>query len=100
MKNVAMFRPAAFARGRARGLYQAETLHLLRQLAVSDSSSGGPRHFERIVPLAAEFVTESCGGLLQAMAKVFSPDEVFVVVDREFGEQLTTLTPGVPVWIV
>ena len=34
------------------------------------------------------------------MAKVFSPYKVCVVVDREFGEQLATLTPGVPVWIV
>jgi len=34
------------------------------------------------------------------MAKVFSPYKVFVVVDREFGEQLATLTPGLPVWIV
>ena len=34
------------------------------------------------------------------MAKVFSPYKVSVVVDREFGEQLATLTPGVPVWIV
>jgi len=34
------------------------------------------------------------------MANVFSPYKVSVVVDREFGEQLATLAPGVPVWIV
>lgn len=34
------------------------------------------------------------------MTKVFSPYRVSVVVDREFGEQLATLTPSVPVWIV
>jgi hypothetical protein len=28
------------------------------------------------------------------------PYKVYVVVDREFGEQLADLDPGVPVWIV
>jgi hypothetical protein len=28
------------------------------------------------------------------------PYKVYVVVDREFGERLTALGPGVPVWIV
>jgi hypothetical protein len=31
---------------------------------------------------------------------VANPHRVYVVVDREFGERLGTLTPGVPVWIV
>src|SRR5450755_2439567 len=29
-----------------------------------------------------------------------SPYKVFIVVDRQFGEKLAGLTPGVPVWIV
>jgi hypothetical protein len=28
------------------------------------------------------------------------PYKVYVVVEREFGEQLANLAPGVPVWIV
>src|SRR2546429_8130973 len=31
---------------------------------------------------------------------VVVPYKVYVVVEREFGEQLATLAPGVPVWIV
>jgi hypothetical protein len=31
---------------------------------------------------------------------VANPHRVYVVVDREFGERLGTLAPGVPVWIV
>jgi hypothetical protein len=31
---------------------------------------------------------------------VVVPYKVYVVVDREFGERLTNLAPGVPVWIV
>jgi len=31
---------------------------------------------------------------------VVAPYKVYVVVEREFGEQLASLAPGVPVWIV
>jgi hypothetical protein len=34
------------------------------------------------------------------MTEVLSPYKVFVIVDRQFGEQLSLLAPGIPVWIV